>query len=191
MIHSASRTDSTEIQQQQRRDAGRGGLGGQAQGVRTGAAGVLHGGMKNRVAQPQVEAEHQPGRADHLDDRGEIGKGLERLQAHHDLTGAAGEHFERAARLVGAGVDQQRAGEPGVELGQLPEQRSLEGPALDRVEIGHVALVDPERRRGTRAATRPRRRCGPAPGPMSVARSGCGRPPGRVRPRHRPGPARE
>ena len=143
-VHSAPRTDSTEVQQQQRRDAGRGSLGSQAQGIRTRAAGVLHGGMKNRVAQPEVEAEHQPGWPDHLDDGGKIGKGLEGFQAHDDLAGAAGEHFERAAGQAGAGIDQQRAGEAGVELGQLPNQRSLERAALDGVEVGDVALVDTE-----------------------------------------------
>ena len=143
-VHSTSSTDSTQVQEQQRRDARRGGLGGQAHRVRTRTIGVLHGGMKHGVAQPEVEAEHQSGWADHLDDGGEIGKGLQRFQAYHHLTGTTGEHFEGPARQAGAGIDQQRAGEPGVELGQLPKQRSLECAALDGVEISDVTLVDTE-----------------------------------------------
>ena len=64
-VHSASCPDSTEVQQQERRDPGRDSLGGQAQGIRTHAAGILHGGMKNGIAQPEVETEYQPRWADH------------------------------------------------------------------------------------------------------------------------------
>ncbi len=145
-VHSASCTDSTEVQQQERRDAGRGSLSGQAQGIGTHSTGVLHGGMKNGVAQSEVEAEHQPGWAHHLDDSGEIGKGLEGLQAHDDLAGATREYFERAAGPVGTGVNQQRACEAGMELGQLSDQRSLESAALDRVEVSDVALMHTEHR---------------------------------------------
>ncbi len=102
--------------------------------------------MQDRRPQFQIEAEHQPGRADHLHDPYQIGEGLERLQTDDDLTRSAGENFERTARVVGARVYQQRTGEPGMELSQLAEQRSLQRPTLDRVKIGHIALMDPERR---------------------------------------------
>ena len=148
-------------------------------------------GCRIGAPQPQIEAEHQPGGADHLHDTRQIGEGLERLQADDDLTRAAGQDFERAAGVVGARVDQQRTGEPGMKLGQLTEQGSLQRATLDRVEIGHIALMDPERR-----VERPeqRHRVAGLVGHQirrQRRRSGSGRRPGREPPHHQPDPARE
>jgi hypothetical protein len=45
---------------------------------------------------------------------------------------------------VGAGVDQEGAGESGVKLCQLADQGSLNGAALDGVQVSYVALVNVE-----------------------------------------------
>jgi hypothetical protein len=57
-IHSAPRSDPTEIQQQKGRHTRLRGLACQAQRIGNDAGGILERGMKNGIAEPQVEAEH-------------------------------------------------------------------------------------------------------------------------------------
>ncbi len=145
-IDSTARSDSTEIKQEQRRNAGPQSLLRQAHRVRPRTTHVLHSRVKNRGTQLEVEAEHQTGRADHLHDCREVGKGMECLQTDHHLTGAAAQHLQRPSRLIGPSVHQQRPGEAGVKLSQLAKQRSLECATLYGIEIGDVALMDSEDR---------------------------------------------
>ena len=144
-IDSASGTNPAKIQQQQRRDSRRDRLLGQAQGIRTGTVGVLHGRMQDRVAQLEVEAEHDPRGADYFNDGREIGKGVERLQANNNFARAGREHLECAPRTVGAGIDQQRTGKARVKLSQLTKQGPLQGTTLDGIQICHIALVHTQR----------------------------------------------
>jgi hypothetical protein len=102
--------------------------------------------MKYGRAEFQVEAEDQAGGTDYIDNSGQVGKGVERLEPDNDLARAAGEYFEGAPRVVGSGVHQEGPCKSGVELRQLPEKRSLERASLDCIEIRHIALVHTERR---------------------------------------------
>lgn len=140
-IDSASGTNPAKIQQQQGRDTRRDRLLSQAQWIRPGAVGILHGRMQYGVAQLEVQAEHDPRGADYFNDSSEIGKGVERLQANNNFARAGREHFECATGPVGAGVDQQRTGEASVELSQLTNQGPLQGTTLDRIQICDIALV--------------------------------------------------
>jgi hypothetical protein len=143
-IDAAPRPDPTEIQQQDRLNPNGHGLFRQSHGLRPRASGVLHRGMENWIAQPQVEAEYHPGRANHADDRAQIREGVQSLESHHDLAGAAGKNLKRAPGQVRARVHQQSAGKPGVECSQLANQCSLNGTTLDRIEIGDIALMNTE-----------------------------------------------
>ena len=109
------------------------------------AGRVLHRRMEHRASQPEIETEHDARGADETDDGLEIGESVKALQPDDHLARAAGEHLERAADLMGAGVDQECTGEPGLELRQLPDGCPLYGAALDRVQVGHVALLRAER----------------------------------------------
>ena len=144
-IDSASGTNPAQIQQQQRRDSRRDRLLRQAHGVRTDTVSILHGGMKDRVSELEVEAENDPRRANYFYDGSEIGKGVERLQANNNFARAGREHLECATGSVSAGIHQQCTGKPGVELSQLTKQRSLQGTTLDRIQISHIALVHAQR----------------------------------------------
>ena len=140
-IGSTPRSNPPEIEHQKRRDSGRDCLLGQARRIRRRSGRVMHGGVKNRGSELEIEAEHQTRGANDLYYTGQIGKRVERLEADHNLAGAAGKHLEGAACRVRACVHQQRAGKPGVKLGQLPKQRCLERPTLDGIQISHVTLV--------------------------------------------------
>ena len=144
-IDSTSRSNPTEIEQKQRRDSGRGCLVRQTQRIGADDDDVLQRGMKDWSAELEVETEHHSRGANDFHNARQVRKGMERLQAHYHLAGTTGQDLQCASRLVRAGVHHQRTGKAGVELSQLPQQRSLEGATLDRIEIGHVALMNPER----------------------------------------------
>jgi hypothetical protein len=57
-----------------------------------------------------------------LDDRGQIGEGVERLQPYNHLTGPTGQHLEGPAWVSRPGIDQKGSGKAGMELGKLPQQ---------------------------------------------------------------------
>ncbi len=109
------------------------------------AGRILHRGVQDGAPQAEIETEHDARGADETDDGLEIGEGVKALQPDDHLARAAREHLERAADLMGAGVDQECTGEPGFELRQLPNGCPLYGAALNRVQIGHVALLHAER----------------------------------------------
>jgi hypothetical protein len=60
------------------------------------------------------------------------------------LAGAAGEYLEGAAGAARTGIDHERTGKAGVKFGQLANQRALERPALDGIEVGDITLVNIE-----------------------------------------------
>jgi hypothetical protein len=74
-IHSAARSDATEIQQQERRHTGVRRLSGQRQGIWGGSVGILHGGVENRIPESEVQAENHARRADDTHDGHQIGEG--------------------------------------------------------------------------------------------------------------------
>ena len=119
---------------------------GERDGIRVGTAGVLHGRMENRIAQLQVDAEYKARGTDHLNDRSQIGEGVERFQPDDYLARPAGEYLERPTGLVRPGIDQKGTGEAGMELGQLAKQRTLQCATLNRIEISDIAFVHAESR---------------------------------------------
>lgn len=143
-IHTDTGTDSTYIQDQDRSHTAGCRLLRQAHRFGPGASGVLHGGMKHRVPQAQVEAEHDPVGAHQTDDGRQVGKCPEGLQPNHHVTGATGEHFQRALRQMSAGVHHQGAGKAGVKLGQFPQQCPLDRSTLNGIEIRDITFVQPQ-----------------------------------------------
>ena len=143
-INSTPSAHSAEVQNQDGLDAGGCRLFGQAYRVRPGTPRVLHCRVENRAAQPQVEAEYDARRTHQLDDRLQIREGMERLQSNHDLTGAAGEDFQRTLRKMSTRIHQQRADKAGLEIGQLTNYGALYCPALDCIEVRDIALMQPQ-----------------------------------------------
>jgi hypothetical protein len=96
---------------------------GKTQHIRPCANGVLHRGMKNRRAEPEVETEHQTRWAHHLDDRRQVRKGMERLETNYDFARAAGKDFKRTSWVIRSGIHHEGARKAGVELaeGRRPE----------------------------------------------------------------------
>jgi len=118
----------------------------QNQGIRTGTSGVLHGWMKDRVTEPEVQAEHHPRRTDQVCNRLKVREGLQGFQPDDNVTGAAGQDFESTFRKTGTRVHDQGTGESGVKGRQLAQQGALDRASLNGIQICDVALVNAEGR---------------------------------------------
>ena len=76
--------------------------------------------MQDWRAEPQIEAEHETRRAHNLDNLGQVGKGMEGLEADYYLAGATGKHFQRSSAVIRPGIHHEGTREAGVKLGELP-----------------------------------------------------------------------
>jgi hypothetical protein len=100
--------------------------------------------MEDWTSQLQVQAEDEPTGANQIHNARQIGERVKSLQANHDLARSAGDELEHATQVMGAGVHQKRAGETGLELGQLSNERALNRPTLDRIQVGDIADIGAE-----------------------------------------------
>ena len=145
-IHTAPRPYPPQIKHQNRSGTGFDGLGGQAQRVRSRPHGILQRRMEHRISQPQIQTEDHPRLSHHPGDLRQIGKGDQSLQPNHHLAGPAGQHLQGFAGRAGARINHQGSQEAGMEIGQLPDQRPLNGATLNGIEVSDVALVNLEQR---------------------------------------------
>jgi hypothetical protein len=135
-VHTTAGSHPSQIQYQQHDHSGRYGASRQAQRIRLGFGKA---GMRHRTAQPEIEAEDDAIRPDRSQNGGEVVEGPQGLEADDHSLRTQTQQLECACSVGCPGIYQQAAGRSRAR--QVPQEVTLDLAALDRVEIGDVALA--------------------------------------------------